>query len=619
MAKHAIKRWIFCVHGAMIVPVILGASSGFTPHTVGSLKAAAKKAGQKEGGYLYLYDRKDNYLENQPEDESGGMYVWDLTVPVDGAAELDKNDEKEEKVYSIKSLLDPDKTSVVMFYAPWCGHCRHFKPTMLDAAKRIPEEVAEPLAFYGVSCTVNNEACRSYSVRGYPMLAGFLPGKGEPGEGIALTVQNFFGDVVDKLHLTHSFDKKDKKPPAEVGGAGKGSNEVDGGTSKGAKIVLDGVHPNVTAHMTESDVFKYKHAWKKEETYSDAALAFVQALKTGVYVSNGPLPVERSDAFVEWMHLLHWTLPPQWGLRDFVSEILSNIDVATSSAQSLETLIDAHAPSELGIGTHDADERIVSFRDAKYSDGCSHGQDGMGYTCGLWSLFHIVTIGFSQRYMHAVEQGEVASVAHAGECLRNFVFHFFGCKVCRDHFTKMYDSCELDNCSFTKGYPDDDSATDVAMWLWTAHNSVNARLIKERAEREKREATPEEIDFSHWPMEKDCSICWYDNSFDETMVYKFLTRRFWLNENEQFGTFVHHEKAQVQIKQLRILMGVASALYLAFRLRFTCIWYSSKLGFFTTSTKDRSPQKSIDGRSKQSTTPVSHQQWNATVKRRNNQ
>jgi len=566
MGKFSMKKQMVMYYAALVAPTVFSASLDFNPHTVGSLEAAAKAAGHKESDYLYLFDKDENYRvpDNPvfPDDKKGGLYVWDLTFPVEkkddkdtikidekDLAEKDEDKKKEEpKIdYSIKNLLDPKKISIVMFYAPWCGHCQHFKATMIKAAKTIPGEVPEPIAFYAVSCVANHDVCLHYNVHGYPYLGGFMPGEGDPEDAIELSSISFMGEIIEKLHLTFTA-KKDKR----AGESLVSSTKKDPSEAGQSGVVLPGVDPSVTAHMTKSDVFKYKYVGNKKEIFSDAALSFAQVLKTGIYDSEGPLSIERANAFIEWIHLLNWALPPEWGVRDFVSDLLSDMSAATSGAHKLEELVDLHNPSEWGIGLHNSDTSITSFKDAGFSDRCSHGEDGMGYTCGMWSLFHIVTIGVAERFMHATERGEIAEVENAALALRNFVANFFGCKVCRDHFTELYDSCEYrdDNCTFSSATPDE--AKKLPIWLWAAHNDVNARLVGERAEDEKRKVTQVETDFSYWPSERECAYCWYDDSHDEKMVYKYMKEEFWPTKDEQFGKHIRSEKIPSEKLSLRV-------------------------------------------------------------------
>ncbi|KAF8386788.1 hypothetical protein PRIPAC_75930 [Pristionchus pacificus] len=88
-----------------------------------------------------------------------------------------------------------------------------------------------------------------------------------------------------------------------------------------------------------------------------------------------------------------------------------------------------------------------------------------GYSCGLWTTFHTLSVS-------AYKQGNNASNASPLPLLssiRAWVEHFFGCIHCRDHFVKMT----------TRTFPIEIEAKrfdDVYLYLWKAHNIVNARL-----------------------------------------------------------------------------------------------------------------------------------------------
>ena len=48
---------------------------------------------------------------------------------------------------------------------------------------------------------------------------------------------------------------------------------------------------------------------------------------------------------------------------------------------------------------------------------------------------------------------------------------------------------------------------EVALWLWEVHNSVNVRLMRERAERDGRSVTVEEIEAAKWSTSNMCLRC----------------------------------------------------------------------------------------------------------------
>jgi len=65
--------------------------------------------------------------------------------------------------------------AVVMFYAPWCGHCKNFKPHMLAAATAL--KTNKKVAIAAVDCTVETAVCKEFDVKGYPTIKHFKLGK----------------------------------------------------------------------------------------------------------------------------------------------------------------------------------------------------------------------------------------------------------------------------------------------------------------------------------------------------------------------------------------------------------------------------------------------------------
>ncbi|XP_012263633.2 protein disulfide-isomerase A5 [Athalia rosae] len=70
-----------------------------------------------------------------------------------------------------KQFLRRKKHVLVMFYAPWCGHCKKVKPEFTAAAERFKD--VSKVEFVAVDCTVNTATCNAYEIRGYPSIKYF--------------------------------------------------------------------------------------------------------------------------------------------------------------------------------------------------------------------------------------------------------------------------------------------------------------------------------------------------------------------------------------------------------------------------------------------------------------
>ncbi|XP_075415916.1 sulfhydryl oxidase 2 [Tenrec ecaudatus] len=136
-----------------------------------------------------------------------------------------------------------------------------------------------------------------------------------------------------------------------------------------------------------------------------------------------------------------------------------------------------------------------------------------GYPCGLWMLFHTLTVQAGAHPEALAGTGFEGAPQAVLQTLRAYVRTFFGCKECGEHFEEM-----------AKESMDAVETPDQAvLWLWKKHNVVNSRLAGHPSEDPRFPKAP-------WPTPDLCPACHEEvrgvDSWDESQVLTFLKQHY---------------------------------------------------------------------------------------------
>jgi len=418
---------------------------------------------------------------------------------------------------------------IVEFYAPWCPHCKKFKHTYVQIAQKV-SDVVPNVKFYAISCTTHTEVCKDQHVTGYPTIKYFSAGN---STGVQLTRK---------------------------------------------ELSLEGMKIFFASEFDTDDETVQTYSLTKAQAYNDATVSFNFALRNSVFMTRNALSNSGADAFETWLRLLYDTLPHT--MTETKNTIRMLLDDISGVVKSEKTLLDTLANKEIVSQSDGKINKYGGVDPAIISKGwtaaCSHGAPALGYTCGLWELFHIMTIGLVEKN-HALSKP--ISTMHAAESLNKYVEHFFACEECRHNFNAVYDSCSFDRCNrlnWNETKSGEIHWKQLPLWLWEVHNDVNTRLMKENNIRlGLPEPTFEDQQIALWPSRNDCQGCWNDDgTWREDEVYLYLYNHYWPSNTRTSQTHaLQNDTAQISTSQwfsqylLAIITMSLLALWLTVRKR----------------------------------------------------
>lgn len=429
-----------------------------------------------------------------------------------------------------------------------------------------------PVRFHALSCQLYREICRAYDITGFPIVFGYSIGMDISKQGIELNEKGTTMTaelIADYLHLTLAQESIDVHQQKLFGSL----EEKDEFIAQQKQQAMDAA--------------TRKQSWQEYPSslnarYHNAALSLAFSLKTTVFVkTSSSLDDKRALALQEFLELLAWTTPQNWHVRTgMIQELLQKMGSIVNQGEVVMTeiverhqslyvekgmwgdlIVQKHGTEKLGLGGDVPQKKKFNAEDIywgnnRWTEACTHDERGMGLTCGLWNLLHIITIGSSLpvHQLYGFHSGYHTAPSQIAEIMKRFLSAFFACDVCRWHFLDMYENCGHNHCQrLASQIPEltnnpEQESREVSIWLWEVHNAVNVRLMKEAAMREDREVTDAEKLAAVFPSPKLCPTCWDDEgsltTYREQEVFEFLRNYYWPpreGQDPSFRAVIHQQ------------------------------------------------------------------------------
>jgi len=110
------------------------------------------------------------------------------------------------------SVVDGSRSVFVMFYAPWCGHCKSFKPEYSEVARAF-ESYKDKVVIAAVDADTHRELGGKYGVTGFPTLKFFSQGS---TNAIDYDSGRTATEVISFINKHANTDAKIIEPPSSV-------------------------------------------------------------------------------------------------------------------------------------------------------------------------------------------------------------------------------------------------------------------------------------------------------------------------------------------------------------------------------------------------------------------
>lgn len=420
---------------------------------------------------------------------------------------------------------------LVLFYGDYCDTMKDFKPRFIQWAKGLQEQAEtnnEFVMIFAVSCRPNRQLCLDQAVHGFPVVRLFQKNEitGKDLTYKDLTFSKVFRELGFEFQVEHDQNawtmakSSAKNPPS--------SPLLD-------KFSLDYLRKRRGQSASTSVI------QRRRSLMDDIHLSLDFTLRNSLFTEKKPLSRDRKRHFLKvgttaifdmdltfpkFLRLMIRTLPATWALQELLRDLLKDFEYITDRDTYLFLVLDRYPPQQ-----------------KTWSLSCTKGKVGYGYSCGMWKLYHAISVGLV-KFNTEINEEKRYSTNDASKAIKDFIADNEQCIDCRENSLLSFDRCEYGRCHIlsdvTKG-----SATSLigtwaqlSIWLVEWHNGINKMVLERRTLREGRNVTlSDELDVL-WPPRSDCLPCWQKDEesgqykLNPTMTFHWLKAEYGPNDAE---------------------------------------------------------------------------------------
>lgn len=396
-------------------------------------------------------------------------------------------------------ILETTWPRVLYFYYPNLSRFEFFHSNYVQVARRMRHESDILVKFYAISCVAHEAMCSNSDLLnkiGEPVLKAYESGsilgtEISIEEGTDKYSRSSTNMVIQKLSKALSLGNLIENTPEELISLTQSKHLEDKGTMMKGESAI-------------------------QETYNDAFKAFILTMQFNIYgdlekvSDDGSLKLSKhkADILKDFLDLCYWSLPPSWEIHSVLFNLRSEFASTIDGPSNLKSIISDQFKYGLNSWSKDCGKDTIEFS---------------SFSCGLWKLLHIISVGTNEASTHVMGDVIRAKPAYVALVIRDFISEFIPpdegnrnadiletlewCPGCRHNVIKSFDSCKygllcIDRVRDIK----QEYTTAVAEWLWEIHLRDESRPPEKRFELLREQFVYDKIKKTYWPSDKNVRI-----------------------------------------------------------------------------------------------------------------